>query len=227
MLKHILFSQETIMSELQTLIDTPIGAVFFVSGAISVFILLLIFLLRKGSDLHGILGYIYFFGLAFSNYAAAMAFYGDLLPLASIAITIPISTISLVIGLAAIIPNNKSLLRIRVHIFSVCISTISVSLGTLINWYHFNIGLLDAFRWMDLGSLALLSAPVLVVGGIITYYFFAQSSKHFERIKRLREIINPFEISADVRKIGSRNQTILRKKKGLSDTISRARKKES
>ncbi len=197
------------MSELQSLIDTPIGGVFFVSGAISLFILLFIFMLKKGNDLHSILGYIYFFGLCFANYAAAMAFYEGLLPLSAVAFTIPISTISIILGLASIVPTTKSLMAIRVHIISMCASSLSIVIGTLINWYHFNINLLVVFRWSDFGSLLVLISPILLVGGLITIYFLSTAIKYYNKIHgKLSLKVNTAEVPQQI-KAGAREQSTI------------------
>lgn len=198
------------MSEFKVLIDTPIGAVFIVSSAISVFIMLLIFMLKKGSDLHGVLGYIYFFGLTFCNYAAAMACYEGLLPFAAVVFSLPISTISLIIGMAVVIPSKKSLLRVKVHIVATCISSISVITSSLFYWYHFNISLLDSFKLIDTWSLALLASPVFLVGGIITYYFYLQANKYFEDILLRRKNSTTEAYTKLNNAPGSRMNTILK-----------------
>ena len=175
------------MSDLQVLVNSPIGAVFFVCGAISVLVLLAIFMLKKGNDLHSVLGYLFFFGLCFANYSATISYYEGYLPLAAISLTIPASTFSLVLGLAAIIPSSKSLLRIRIHIVSSCIAATSVCLGTMINWYHFNVVPLDIFRWDDFSYLATLSVPLLIVGGILGFYFFLQSADYYKALSMKRD----------------------------------------
>lgn len=172
------------MSELEVLINTPIGALFFVCGAISVFVLLAIFMLKKGTELHNVLGYIYFFGLSFANYAAAMAYYEKLLPLASVIITIPLATISLVVGLVTIIPKEKTRIRIKIHIISMICSTVSVLFGTTINWYHFNINPLHVYEWGDLFSITILSSPILILGVIIGLHFTTDVKYYEERYKK-------------------------------------------
>jgi len=159
------------VSELENIINTSIGALFFVSGAIAVLIMLMIFILKKGTDLHNVLGYIYFFGLSFANYAAAMAYYDSLLPLASVLFTVPISTIALIIGLASIIPKHKSTFRIRLHIVAMVISTTVVAFGSLINWYHFNVDLLYLVKYDSAIHLAMLSMPLILIACMIIFHY--------------------------------------------------------
>ena len=197
------------MSEVQVLINSPIGAVFFVSGAISVLVLLGIFILKKGNDLHRILGYIFFFSLCFANYSAAMSYYEGYLPLAAVSITVPVSSISLFLSLASIIPASKSLLRIRVHIVSSCISATSVGLGTMINYYHFNLLPLDIFRWNDFAYLVMLSIPIFIIGGIIGFYFILKSSSDLVLVPKTggqNKSTDDLILEGDV---SARSQTIL------------------
>jgi len=200
------------MSKVQELINSPIGAVFFVSGAISVLVLLSIFILKKGNDLHRILGYIFFFGLSFANYSAAISYYEGYLPLAAVSITVPVSSISLFLSLASIIPASKSLLRIRIHIVFSCISATSVGLGTMINYYHFSVLPLDKFRWNDFAYLGMLSIPIFIIGGIIGFYFILKSSSYHVLVPKTNgqnkskdDLILDGEINA-------RSQTILHDK---------------
>ena len=194
------------MSELDVLINSPLGALFFVSGAISVFILLTIFVLKKGTEIHSLLGYIYFFGLCFANYAAAMAFYQGLLPLPAIAFTIPTSTLFIILGLASIIPKQKSTIRIKIHVVSMVCSTICVLLGTLINWYHFNITILDVFRWSDLTSILIMSAPIFALSILLMKQFLTNVESYIIKKQDLqlkKADIEELEIA-----VGERNQIL-------------------
>jgi len=197
------------MSELKSLIDTPIGGVFFVSGAISLFILLFIFILKKGNDLHSILGYIFFFGLCFANYAAAMAYYQGLLPFSAVVFTVPTSTISIILGLASIVPVKKSLMAIRVHIISMCACTVSLLIGTVINWYHFNVNILEVFEWSDFGALTALVLPIILVGSLITIYFLSTAKNYFNKIHGIvSQKVATSEKKAQI-KPGAREQTTI------------------
>jgi len=189
------------MSEIDALINAPIGAIFFVSGAISVFFLLSIFILKKGTDLHSVLGYVYFFGLSFSNYSAAMAYYEGLLPFPAVAFTVPTTTLFIVLGLASIVPKSKSLQRIRIHIVSMICSSMCVLFGTLINWFHFNITPLDVFRWSDFFSLAILSAPVIGLAILLIIQFLSTANSYIK--VELTDTTKQEE-----EKIGQRHETI-------------------
>ena len=171
------------MSNLDIFIDTPIGALFFVCGAISVFVILAILILKKGTDNHKVLGYVCFFGLSFTNYAAAMAYYEGYLPHLAVVFTIPISTISMILGLLAIIPKRKTKFRISLHILSMIISTVTVIFGVVINWYHFTVSALDIFSWGDFRAILVLAAPFFGIGVLLLIHFLSQSSIYFSAHK--------------------------------------------
>jgi len=194
------------MTDLDNLINTPIGAVFFVSGAISVFVLLAIFILKKGTEMHSVLGYIYMFGLSFANYAAAMAYYDGLLPLSAVILTVPLSTVSLVAGLLAIVPKNKSTYRIRVHIISMVCSTVAVLLGTLINWYHFQVNLLHAIDLVALFELVLLSIPILLVASTLILHF-GWDVRQYATQRNTQELIDEFNDQQSKTNSNVRNST--------------------
>jgi len=201
------------MSDLQIICNSPIGALFFVSGSISVFVLLAIFIIKKGNDLHSILGYLFFFCLCFTNYSAAISYYEGYLPLAAVSVTVPVSMLSIILSLGSIISSSKSLLRIRIHVVFSCISAVSIIQGAIINWYHFNISPLDIFRWTDFNYLLMISIPVIMIGTIFGFYFMLKSSLYFKAIQKSRNIDSPTEhnFETDI-VVDTRNQTILRDK---------------
>lgn len=198
------------MTDLQILINTPLGAVYFVSSTIALFVLLAIVILKKGNDVHSILGYLFFFSLCFANYAAAVSYYEGYLPFAAISVVLPVSTISLFVGLVSIVPKSKSLFRIRIHIVSTCVSITSVFLGILINWYHFKVISLDIISRNDFTYLITLTAPILVMGAILSFYFFIQSNSYFEVFStESKDVELIYQDATAKSKVGVRTQTPL------------------
>ena len=151
--------------------DSPIGALLFVSAAISVFALLSILIMRKGTETHSIAGYVYFFSIAFANYASAMAFYEGLIPLSTILISFPLSTFFLILGIVFIYPKEKTKFRIKAHILSMMTATVAFLQGITTQWYHFKISLLDVLQWNDIRALFVLSLPILVIGIFAVLHF--------------------------------------------------------
>lgn len=161
------------MTELEILIDTPIGGLLFVSGTISIFVILAILIMKKGTETHNIMGYLYFFGLGFTNYAATMSYYEGLLPLATVIISVPISTLFLVIGLVSIMPKSKSSARIKWHIASMIIATCAFTFGLVSQLYHFKINALDAISGTGAKELLILTAPILLLGFLLVQHFYS------------------------------------------------------
>ena len=163
------------MTKLDIMIDTPIGALMMVSGTITVFILLGILIMRKGTETHSVLGYLYFFGMGFANYASAMSFYEGLIPSSAIIISLPLSTIFLILGIIFIIPNKKNEFRIKAHVISMIVATVAFCFGIITKWYHFKISALDIFQWSDLRSIFTLSLPLLVIGVLSAIHFLSET----------------------------------------------------
>ena len=180
------------------LIDTPIGALLFVSGAIACFVLIILLAFRKGSGKHMTAGYIFVFAIAFFNYAVTSAYYQSLVPLASIMFSTPISIISTVIGLAAIIPNQKSKFRLIVHIISMMVSASAFVFGVIVNWYHFKVSLLNVFAWSDFSSILVLSLPIFVIGSILVLHYLTSLESylvHFSQAESLEDSMVELEDS--------------------------------
>jgi len=161
------------MSDIDILIDTPIGALFFVSGAISAFAVLAIFAIRKGTETHSVLGYFFLFSLSFFNYASATASYQGLLPMTSTLFSAPISMLSIILGLVAIMPKVKTKLRICLHVIFMMTSISAFFFGAVINWYHFKVSLLNIFQWSDLGSVLVLSMPIFVIAALLGLHYLS------------------------------------------------------
>ncbi len=163
------------MTALDLIIDSPIGALFFVSATISLFALLSILILRKGTETHNVLGYLYFFGIGFANYASAMAYYQGLLPVSAVIISVPISTPFLILGIVFIMPQEKSAFRIKGHILSMIIATIAFTSGIMTQWYHFKVALLDVFNWANFQSVLLLFLPLLGIGFLTALHYLSEA----------------------------------------------------
>ena len=186
------------MTELDILIDSPIGALFIVGSSISVFAILAILVLRKGTGLHSMLGYFYLFGIGFSNYAAIMSNYEGMLPATTIIVSAPFSSLFLVLGIVFIIPKEKSALRIKAHVISMMISSVAFGFGVITQWYHFNVSLLHILRWPDVRSVMILSMPLFVIGLITTLHFmFNRQDKYLKVSSRVKDIKE--EISKTIR----------------------------
>ena len=173
------------MTELEIIIDSPIGALLFVSAAISVFVILAILILKKGTGVHSILGYVYFFGIAFSNYASSMAYYEGLIPLSTIIISLPVSTTFLIMGIAFIFPIEKTKFRIKAHIISLSIATVAFLLGMTTQWYHFKVSIIDLVQWNDLRALLVLFLPLLVIGLFTVIHFLNEVPNILSRYRNV------------------------------------------
>lgn len=169
------------MTELDIIIDSPIGALLFVSEAISVFVLLAILILKKGAEVHSILGYIYFFGIGFTNYASAMAYYEGMIPASTFMATMPISTLFLIMGIVYILPKEKTKFKIRAHIICMIISSVAFSFSFITQWYHFKVSLLEIFQWADLRDILVLIFPILVIGLFTALHFLSNSHDIYKK----------------------------------------------
>lgn len=184
------------MTELEIIIDTPIGALLFVSSVISVFAMIAILILKKGTESHNILGYLYFFGIGFTNYASTMAYYDGLLPISTIMVSVPISTLFMIMGIVLIIPREKTEKRIKGHIICMIVTTAAFSFGIITQWYHFKISILSIFQWADFRAVGVFSLPLLVIGFLTALHFL--SDAHNLSLKYLRASVNEEEsISSD------------------------------
>ncbi len=209
------------MSEIDILIDTPIGALFFVSGALSAFAVIALFVLRKGTETHSVLGYFFLFSLSFFNYASSTATYQGLLPMASTFFSGPISMVSIILGLIVIMPKAKSKTRVCLHVILMITSISAFFFGVVVNWYHFRVSLLNIFQWSDLGSVLVLSMPIFVIAALLGLHYLSYIDNYLQKTstKKADGQIN-YSTSRESNAIKSRsnNDIIYKEKKKASES---------
>ena len=135
--------------------------------------------------MHSILGYLYFFGIGFTNYASAMAFYEGLIPLSTIIISLPTSTTFLIMGIAFIFPAVKTEFKIKAHIICMTIATTAFLLGITTKWYHFKVSIIDIFQWSDLRTLFVFFLPIFVIALFTAIHFLYEVPSIYSRYNKV------------------------------------------